>query len=107
MSRHAGGIFVKDGNRILKIELDRLLFLKAESNYVEFVSEDGSVLSLISLKKLEELLPAEFIRIHRSFMVNRNRISRIEEGCVHVGRHRLPISQGYREELIRKLNVIN
>jgi DNA-binding LytR/AlgR family response regulator len=100
-------IFVKDGTRILKIELDELLFLKAESNYVEFVSEGGSVLSLVSLKKLEELLPPEFIRIHRSYMVNKNRIAKIEEGCVHVGKHRLPISQGYRDELIRRLHVIN
>ena len=97
----------KDGTRILKVPLDQLLFLKAESNYVEFVMPESTVLSLISMKRLEEILPASFIRIHRSFMVNRNHIAKVEDGCVFVGRHKLPVSQGYRDELVRKLQVIN
>ncbi len=100
-------IFIKDGTRILKVPLDQLLFLKAESNYVEFVMPESTVLSLISMKRLEEILPAAFIRIHRSFMVNRNHIAKVEDGCVFVGRHKLPVSQGYRDELVRKLQVIN
>lgn len=100
-------LFVKDGTRIVRIELEKLQILRAESNYVEFVSTDSSVLSLISMKRLEEILPEDFIRIHRSYFVNRAHLAKIEEGYVHVGKHRLPISQGYKEELLKRLRIIN
>lgn len=98
-------IFVKDGTRIQRIDLRRLLFVKAESNYVDFVTEEHNVLSLMSMKRAEEMLPPEFIRIHRSYFVNKNRILRVEDGFVFVGKHKLPISQSYRDELMKRLNV--
>lgn len=100
-------LFVKDGTRIVRIELEKLQILRAESNYVEFISTDSSVLSLISMKRLEEILPEDFIRIHRSYFVNRAHLAKIEEGSVHVGKHRLPISQGYKDELLKRLRIIN
>ena len=49
----------------------------------------------------------EFIRIHRSYFVNRNHLDKIEDGYVHVGKHKLPISQGYKDEVVRRLRIIN
>ena len=100
-------LFVKDGTRIVRIELEKLQILRAESNYVEFITTESSVLSLISMKRLEEILPDDFIRIHRSFFVNRAHLAKIEEGYVHVGKHKLPISQGYKDELLKRLRIIN
>jgi DNA-binding LytR/AlgR family response regulator len=100
-------IFVKDGTRIVKVDLKRVLFVKAEASYVDFVTDDQSFLSLLSMKKLEEILPDEFIRVHRSYIVNRGRIARIEDGMVIIGKHKIPISQSHRDELIKRLNVIN
>ena len=108
--RSAGGgreLFVKDGIRIVRLDLDALQILRAESNYVEFISGDNSVLSLISMKRLEEVLPDVFIRIHRSYIVNRAHLVKIEDGHVYVGRHKLPISQGYKDEMMRRLRIIN
>jgi DNA-binding LytR/AlgR family response regulator len=100
-------IFVKDGTRIRRIDLQRLLFVKAESNYVDFVTPEQSIMTLMSLKKAEEMLPSDFIRIHRSYLVNKNQITRIEDGCVFVGKHKLPISQSYRDELISRLKIVS
>lgn len=106
-SIEGGEIFVKDGTRIQRVDLSRLLFVKAEANYADFVSEEGSFLSLLSLKRLEELLPDPFVRIHRSYIINRRRISRIEDGHVVIGAHKLPIGESYRDDLIRKLGIVN
>ena len=103
----ANEIFVKVGNLIRRIDLRQLLFVKAESNYVDFVTAEQSSLSLMSMKKLEEMLPADFIRIHRSYLVNKNHIARIEDGSVFVGKHKLPISQSYRDDLYRRLKIIH
>ena len=99
-------IFVKDGTKLVRIALDGVLFVKAEANYVEFVSESGTVMILMSMKRLEEMLPAEFLRVHRSYIVNRQHIARVEDGAVHVGKHHIPVSETYRDELRRKLVVI-
>jgi DNA-binding LytR/AlgR family response regulator len=103
----ANEIFIKDGTRVRRIDLKRLLFVKAESNYVDFVTTDQSVMTLMSLKKAEEMLPPDFIRIHRSYLVNKNQITRIEDGCVFLGKHKLPISQSYRDELISRLKIVS
>lgn len=100
-------LFVKDGTRVQKVDLRRLLLIKAEANYVDFIMEEQSVMSLMSMKRLEELLPSHFIRVHRSYIVNRNRISRIEDGNILIGKHRIPIGDSYREEFLRRLKVIN
>lgn len=99
-------IFVKDGMKLVRVALDELIYVKAEANYVEFVSDHGTVLILMSMKRLEELLPAEFIRVHRSYIINRQRIGRVEDSAVHLGKHRVPVSESYRDELRRKLPVI-
>ena len=105
--RPAEEIFVKDGTRVRKVDLRRLLLVKAEANYVDFIMDESSVMSLMSMKRLEELLPDHFIRVHRSYMVNRNRISGVEDGSVLIGKHRIPIGDSYKEDFLRRLKVAN
>ncbi|MBP7949694.1 MAG: response regulator transcription factor [Verrucomicrobiales bacterium] len=106
-SIEGGEVFVKDGTRIQRVDLSRLLFVKAEANYADFVSDEGSFLSLMSLKRLEELLPDPFLRVHRSYIINRRRISRIEDGNAVIGHHKIPIGESYRDDLMRRLGVVS
>jgi two-component system LytT family response regulator len=105
-SKNAREIFVKDGTKLVRVALDDLLYVKSEANYVEFVSEHSNVLILMSMKRLEERLPVEFMRVHRSYIVNLQKIARIEDNSVHLGKHRIPVSETYRDELRRRLPVI-
>lgn len=100
-------IFVKDGTRVQKVEFQRLQFVKAEANYVDFIMAEQSVMSLMSMKRVSELLPENFIRVHRSYIVNRNHISRVEDGTIVIGKHRIPIGDSYRDEFVRRLKVAN
>ncbi len=99
-------IFVKDGTRLVRIALDTVSFIRAEANYVEFVHDGGTTLSLITLKRVEELLPDGFVRTHRSWIVNWRRISRIEDNNVVIGTHRIPVSDSFRESLLKTLPVL-
>ena len=99
-------IFVKDGTKLVRIALDSVLCVRAEANYVEFVHDGGTTLSLMTIKRAEELLPEGFVRTHRSWIVNWRRISRIEDGNVIIGTHRIPVSESYRESLVRALPVL-
>lgn len=99
-------IFVKDGTKIVRIALGQVLLVKSEANYVEFVLTEGSVMSLMSMKKLEETLPGDFVRVHRSWMVNWRRISKIEDGVLVIGKHRIPIGESYRDGLLARLPML-
>jgi two-component system, LytTR family, response regulator len=99
-------IFVKDGTRLVRIALDTVSFIRSEANYVEFVHDGGATLCLMTLKRVEELLPAGFVRTHRSWIVNWRRITRIEDGTVFIGTHRIPVSDSFKEPLLKALPVL-
>lgn len=93
-------IFVKTEYRLRQIELERILYIEGLKDYVKIHVEDEShpVLSLMSLKSLEEQLPADrFIRVHRSYIVQPAKIRTIERNSIVFGRERIPISENYRQ----------
>jgi DNA-binding LytR/AlgR family response regulator len=100
-------IVVRDGSRLVQIPFERLLFLEAESNYTRFVCDDHSVLTLGSLKQLAETLPAEFMRVHRSYIANTRRIQQIDGATIKIGQHTLPIGETYREEVLKRFAPVN
>ncbi len=102
-----GFLFVKDGTRIVKVALSQLLCIKAEANYVSFILPDHKVMSLLSMKRLEELLPEPFVRVHRSWIVNVAAIQKIEDGTVILENVKIPIGESYREPLLQKLRIVS
>jgi two-component system, LytTR family, response regulator len=100
-------IFVRDGSQLVRIGLDSLLYIKAEANYVSFVSQKQQVMSLMSMKRVEELLSSNFVRVHRSWIVNWRKIDRVDSGQVVIGDKKIPIGENYRETLTAKLNAVN
>ncbi len=99
-------LFVKDGNKLIRIQFDKISFIKSESNYVVFNVEDKPVMSLISLKELATKLPANFVRIHRSYMVNINKIDFITAEAVGVKNNTLPIGSKYKSDLMNKVTEL-
>lgn len=71
---------IKIGNRIKLIDFEDIVYLKAEDKYIRVFTNSGREhLSEKSLRKLEEQLPAYFIRVHRSYIVNRTYIQEIQK----------------------------
>lgn len=98
---------VRDGGKLVQIALDRLLFLEAQSNYTRLVATDHSVLALASLKQLAETLPDEFMRVHRSYIVNTGLINQIEGDTIKIGGHKVPIGETYREAVLKRFAPVN
>jgi two-component system LytT family response regulator len=105
---HAQALFLREGTTIQRIDLTKLAYVEAQSNYSRFVFEsDEAVMSLVTLRKLEAMLPPEFIRIHRSFIVNATCIRHIEGSLLRLEKVALPIGQSYRGRMLERLKVIN
>jgi two-component system LytT family response regulator len=100
-------IVVRDGARLVQIALDQLLYLESESNYTRLVCRGRSLLTLASLKQMGETLPTEFMRVHRSFIVNTRLIHHIEGSTMRIGEHNIPIGETYRDEVLKRFAPVN
>lgn len=97
-----GCIYVKSDYKLVQIPLDRILYIEGLKDYIKIHLEDEpkAVLSLVSMKAMEEKLPsARFVRVHRSFIVQKSKIRVIDRGRIVFGKEYIPISDSYKQEL--------
>jgi len=96
--------FIKSGNEQIKVMLDEILFIEATGNYVTYVLENKKILSRATFSETQLTLPArQFIRIHRSYLVNIQKIDKADKIQVTIGTHALPVSEAYSRELTEAL----
>ena len=80
--------------------------MEGTRNYVTFVMKNKKILSLMTMKEIERILPKnEFIRIHKSFIVSLSFIEKIKDNHVLLGENSYPISATYKNELLKRLNL--
>jgi hypothetical protein len=92
-----GYFTVRSNRQTSRIRYDELLYLESLGDYIEFHLENGStVSSKEKISHMESELPDDFLRIHRSFIVNRSRISSFGTDHVMLGEKELPISRSYK-----------
>lgn len=101
------GIFVKTRNRLEKIMLRDILWVEASDIYALVCTATGKYLLNTSLKAVEEKFPAtRFLRVHRSYIVNLDKIEAIEEDDLVITDQRIPVGKTYREKLMSRLSFL-
>jgi two-component system, LytTR family, response regulator LytT len=100
-------LFLKSEYKIRRINFDDILYIEGMKDYIKvFIRNDEKpILSINSLKVLEAKLPkTKFMRIHRSFIVNLNRVETIERFRIVFGKVFIPISDPYKEKFQKFLD---
>lgn len=100
-------IFVKSDYKLLKVELKDILYIEGLKDYVKIYTEGTPrpILSLCSMKAMEERLPAgRFLRVHRSFIVQKSKVSVINRNRIVFGTVYIPVSDSYKQEWTAFLN---
>jgi DNA-binding LytR/AlgR family response regulator len=93
-------IFLKADKKVHKINLDDILYIEAAGDYVKVITENNQLIVNDTLKNLEsELTPAQFLRVHKSFIISKNKIKFFEGNYVKVGDRDIPIGNSYKEEI--------
>jgi two-component system LytT family response regulator len=93
-------MFIKTGYEQVKLRFDDICYIEAEGNYVNFVLSSSKLLSRMTFTEIENLLPKnKFIRIHRSYIVARSHIDKIERYQVLVNGINLPVGDSYVQNL--------
>ena len=100
-------LFVKDGTRLTRVDLSNVLFIKSAGNYAELHLEEKKILTLMTLKELEQKLPGFYQRVHRSCIVNVRKIDSIANGELTINKHEVAISASYEKDLMKKISLLS
>ncbi len=102
-------IFIRENDRFRKILFRDILFIEASGSYcvIHLAQGDEVMLSLNLTRIWENLSPDVFLRVHRSYIVNREHIDYFDLNVVYVKKHRIPVSRQHQEEVRQNLNVLS
>lgn len=98
-------IFVKNNYVFVKIKLPELLYIEADNNYVNVITQEKKFVLRLSLSQLlEKINYKPLVRIHRSYAVNINAIQSFNDQEVQVNKAELPIGRNYKEEFLKNFD---
>ncbi|HMI61088.1 MAG TPA: LytTR family DNA-binding domain-containing protein [Puia sp.] len=100
-------LFIKAEDKLVKIKKDDILFLESMRDYVKFVTPAKSYITYSTLKNMEEkLIGPLFLKVHRSYIVNINKIDDIRGNTIYLLGNQIPIGKGHKEEVTARLNIL-
>lgn len=97
-------IFVKSDRRYFKVNLKEILFIEGLKDYVIIQMEGQRIITRMNVKTIHDLLPKNvFLRINRSYIVNRNRIDSFDNNDVFIKKYEIAIGNSYRDAFFEEL----
>lgn len=96
-------LFLKDGKRHYQIRFTDILLVEASGNYCLVHHTKGRIMTQEKISDLEKLLPPDFLRVHKSYIVAWPRIDMIESNEIHLGNQRIPIGRSYKARVSKLL----
>ncbi len=97
-------IFVKTSSKLERVVLEDILFVEAMENYVVIHTNQQKLITMMTMKNIEETLPfKKFIRIHKSYIANKDKINSIEGNEIKIGANKLPIARNRKQEVMDQI----
>lgn len=100
-------IFLKVEYQLIKVMLRDITYVEAYKDYVKvhIKSKNNPLLSLTSMKNMEELLPSDkFMRVHRSFIVGLDHIDSVSKNVIQIGDHHIAVGDNYKDQFLEFLS---
>lgn len=99
-------VFIKSDSKIVRLHLDEIHFVEALSDYVVLNTQGKKHIMHGTMKSMVQKLGEQFIRVHRSFIVNKNKIETIEDTKVVMPTKIIPIGASYKSKFLERLNFL-
>lgn len=101
-------VFIKSDAKTYKVTLSDIDYLEAYGEYVFIHRNADRLMTLMQLGKMEEILPAsQFMRVHRSFIIQFSKINAIQGNSIWIGKKEIPVSRTYRDALMERVQQRN
>jgi DNA-binding LytR/AlgR family response regulator len=101
---HKDYIILKADKKNHKIKYVDILYIESLDNYIKLYTTEASIICYESLANLEKELPDQFVRIHRSYIVNVSKVDVFTTSYVEINKQRFTIGRNYRDVVSKKLN---
>ncbi|MGQ7870047.1 LytR/AlgR family response regulator transcription factor [Sunxiuqinia sp. sy24] len=98
-------IFIKANKKNIRVEFKSICYIEGLGDYIKIHLKDKHLVTNLSMKKMEELLPTdEFFRTHKSFLIRLDQIQSIEGNLVEINGNKLPIGNNFRQDFQELIN---
>ena len=94
-------LFIKADYKMIRLDMNKIIYMESQNEYIRIFFEDQKpIMTLLSMKKLEERLPAErFMRVHRSYIINLEKITAVANNRIIYGKDTyIPIGNQYKDK---------
>ncbi len=103
----AGGDFlVRDGNDYMPLAPESVLYVEAADNYAHVYTAVRRYTINTTMKRMELMLPAHFLRVHRSFIINTQQVNRVGNNYVLIGEREIPVNEEARKVLMNRFRKL-
>jgi len=97
-------LFLKSGYEQIKVSLNDIFYIESAGNYMTFVLAEKKIVCRLTMQDTLNMLPGHlFVRVHRSYLVSKQKITKVDRNQVYMGRHTVPIGSIYAENAIKQI----
>lgn len=104
-------MYVKEAGKMVKIEFDEIIYVEGLGDYVKIVTKEHSIITLSTMSKIVENLPSSiFIRVHKSFIINVNKIKSIDSAnslVTLINKIEITLGRTYKSDFLVRFKLIN
>jgi len=98
-------IYVKSEKKNVKILLKEILFIESLKDYIKIQTSTKSIVTQVPISAIEQRLPDGFLRIHRSFIVAKDKITAFTQHDFEIGKYQIPIGRNYKAAIAKIFNL--
>ena len=96
-------VFVKSGKTIIQVGWADIHYIEALKEYASIVTASQKIVVYKRMTEFERIQPGNFTRVHNSFIVNLNKIERVEDNIVFINNREIPVSKSYKDDFFAKI----
>ncbi|HET6243169.1 MAG: response regulator transcription factor [Bacteroidetes bacterium] len=103
--KDANHLFIKQAGQYIKLPFSDILYIEALGDYINIHVQEKKYIIHETMKSFLGRLPQNFLRVHRSFVVNTNLITSIEDNTIYIQKKAIPVGVSYRESVYKSLKL--
>lgn len=100
-------VFIKSDGKLIRLNNDDILYIESMGDYVKFITNDKKFISHNTIKALtEKINPEVFCKVHRSYIINMNKISDIRDNTLYIANAKIPVSKANRSTVMSRIKIV-